>query len=44
MTSRAAGCLPIGVVKVSNRASRGVYPDRGGPAIKAALARILATP
>lgn len=36
--------IPIGVVTVSDRASRGIYPDLGGPAIEAALARILATP
>jgi molybdopterin adenylyltransferase len=36
--------IPIGVVTVSDRASRGEYEDRGGPAIEAELARILATP
>lgn len=36
--------LRIGVVTVSDRASRGEYEDRGGPAIEAALARILASP
>jgi molybdopterin adenylyltransferase len=36
--------VPIGVVTVSDRASRGDYEDKGGPAIEAALARILATP
>ena len=36
--------IPIGVVTVSDRASRGEYQDRGGPAIEAALARILASP
>ena len=34
----------IGVVTVSDRASRGEYEDRGGPAIEAALGRILASP
>lgn len=34
----------IGVVTVSDRASRGVYEDKGGPAIHAALARIIASP
>ncbi|MBR0679508.1 molybdopterin adenylyltransferase [Roseomonas eburnea] len=34
---------PIGVVTVSDRASRGIYEDKGGPAIEAALARILAS-
>jgi molybdopterin adenylyltransferase len=35
---------PIGVVTVSDRASAGVYEDKGGPGIEAALAAILATP
>jgi len=38
------GVVPIGVVTVSDRASRGEYEDKGGPAIEAALARILASP
>lgn len=33
--------FPIGVVTVSDRASRGEYEDRGGPAIVAALSEIL---
>lgn len=36
--------IPIGVVTVSDRASRGEYEDRGGPGIEAALRRIVATP
>ena len=36
--------VPIGVVTVSDRASRGEYADKGGPAIEAALARILTSP
>ena len=38
-------CPPvrIGVVTVSDRASRGEYEDKGGPAIVAALTRLLAT-
>jgi molybdopterin adenylyltransferase len=36
--------LPIGVVTVSDRASRGEYEDKGGPGIIAALTDILATP
>jgi len=36
--------IPLGVVTVSDRAFRGEYADLGGPAIEAALARILATP
>ncbi|MEO3474311.1 molybdopterin adenylyltransferase [Roseomonas sp. CAU 1739] len=34
----------IGILTVSDRASRGAYEDRGGPAIAAELARILASP
>jgi molybdopterin adenylyltransferase len=36
--------VPIGVVTVSDRASRGLYEDKGGPGIEAALAAILSTP
>ncbi len=36
--------IPIGVVTISDRASRGVYEDKGGPGIEAALADLLATP
>jgi molybdopterin adenylyltransferase len=35
--------VPIGVVTISDRASAGVYEDKGGPGIEAALADILAT-
>jgi molybdopterin adenylyltransferase len=35
--------IPIGVVTISDRASAGVYEDKGGPGIEAALAAILAT-
>lgn len=34
----------IGIVTVSDRASSGVYEDRGGPAIQAYLERVLASP
>jgi molybdopterin adenylyltransferase len=34
--------IPIGVVTVSDRASQGVYEDKGGPGIEAALTAILA--
>lgn len=34
----------IGIVTVSDRASRGVYEDRGGPAVHAWLSQALATP
>jgi molybdopterin adenylyltransferase len=36
--------VPIGVLTVSDRASRGEYEDKGGPGIQAALSDILATP
>jgi molybdopterin adenylyltransferase len=34
----------IGIVTVSDRASRGIYKDEGGPAIRSALEDILSTP
>ena len=34
----------IGIVTVSDRASAGIYEDKGGPGIEAALSAILATP
>ncbi len=34
----------IGIITVSDRASTGVYADRSGPAIRAALEKIIATP
>jgi len=34
----------IGILTVSDRASRGVYEDKGGPAIHAWLARALTSP
>ena len=34
----------IGIVTISDRASQGVYEDRGGPAIQACLTEILASP
>ncbi len=36
--------IPLGVVTVSDRASRGEYEDKGGPAIEAEFARILTSP
>jgi molybdopterin adenylyltransferase len=35
--------IPIGIVTVSDRASAGVYEDKGGPGIEAALGAILAS-
>ena len=34
----------VGIVTVSDRASRGVYEDRGGPAIRDYLAEVLTSP
>jgi molybdopterin adenylyltransferase len=36
--------IPIGVVTISDRASQGVYEDKGGPGVEAALADLLASP
>ena len=36
--------IPIGVVTISDRASRGVYEDKCGPGIEAALKDLLASP
>ena len=36
--------VSIGIVTVSDRASAGLYEDKGGPGVEAALAAILATP
>jgi molybdopterin adenylyltransferase len=36
--------IRIGIVTVSDRASQGVYEDRGGPAIRACLDEILSCP
>lgn len=40
----AASLARIGIVTVSDRASRGEYEDRGGPAIRDYLADILSSP
>lgn len=34
----------IGILTVSDRASRGEYPDEGGPAIRDYLAEVLSSP
>lgn len=36
--------IRIGIVTVSDRASQGVYEDRGGPAIRECLSEILTSP
>lgn len=40
----AQQAIRIGIVTVSDRASRGEYEDRGGPAIRACLSEILSCP
>lgn len=44
MSSDISTIARIGVVTVSDRASQGVYEDRGGPAIREYLAEILTSP
>ncbi|MCA9075430.1 MAG: molybdopterin adenylyltransferase [Planctomycetaceae bacterium] len=39
-----SNAVRIGIVTVSDRASRGEYEDRGGPAIRAYLDEVLSTP
>ncbi|MDE2784460.1 MAG: molybdopterin adenylyltransferase [Gemmatimonadota bacterium] len=41
---RGAAVARIGIVSVSDRASRGEYEDRGGPAVKAYLGEVLTSP
>jgi molybdopterin adenylyltransferase len=36
--------IPIGVVTISDRAFRGLYEDKGGPCIEAALRDLLSSP
>jgi molybdopterin adenylyltransferase len=45
-SSSSAGATParIGVVVASDRAARGIYEDKGGPAIRAWLERALTSP
>ena len=38
------GVAHIGIVSVSDRASRGVYEDRGGPGVEAYLSDVLTSP
>lgn len=44
MEPPAPPSVPIGIIVCSDRASRGVYEDKGGPAIQAWLSDALATP
>lgn len=39
-----SAAFPIGIVTISDRASRGDYEDKGGPGIIAALTDLLASP
>lgn len=36
--------VQVGIVTVSDRASRGIYKDEGGPAVRATLDMVLSTP
>jgi molybdopterin adenylyltransferase len=38
------GMARIGILTVSDRASAGIYPDEGGPAIRSTLEEMLASP
>lgn len=38
------GDFPIGILTISDRASQGIYEDRGGPGIRAVLDEFLLTP
>ena len=44
MPTRGDSKVPIGIVAVSDRASRGIYEDKGGPGIVAVLSDFLSTP
>ena len=44
IAGNAVSDLPIGVVTISDRASRGLYEDKGGPGIETALKDLLASP
>jgi molybdopterin adenylyltransferase len=43
-TSAAASLAPIGIVSISDRASTGVYEDKGLPALQDWLTRALRNP
>jgi len=36
--------IPIGIIVCSDRATQGIYEDRGGPAVEAYLCKVLTTP
>ena len=44
MVAKEVSAFPIGIVVCSDRASRGIYEDKGGPAVEAYLREVLASP
>lgn len=44
MSNSDGNMAPIGIVTVSDRASKGIYQDKGGPGIVAVLQELLITP
>jgi molybdopterin adenylyltransferase len=44
MERSALSDVPIGVVTISDRASQGIYEDKGGPGIETAIRELLASP
>ena len=44
MPIKGSRTIPIGIVTISDRASKGVYEDKGGPGIIAVLSDFLITP
>ncbi len=44
MATHHPDSVPIGIVVCSDRASRGVYQDKGGPAIESYLRDVIASP
>lgn len=43
MTAIANEAIPIGIIVCSDRAARGLYEDKGGPAVEAYLREVLAS-
>jgi molybdopterin adenylyltransferase len=44
MSNGTGETVPIGILTISDRASKGVYQDKGGPGIVAVLQQLLVTP
>ena len=44
LAGAALNSIPIGILTISDRASRGEYQDKGGPGIEAALSELLSSP